>query len=90
MAITYLLYKLATIPSTKQALLEVLPCLSRVTTTLSIGILMRLATAEIMRILAWCGTATMLQKAIGANCPAFDLQSVCAGLSIAPLHIIKI
>jgi 3-deoxy-D-manno-octulosonic acid (KDO) 8-phosphate synthase len=29
---------------------EVLPCLSRVTTTLSIGVLMRLATAEIMRI----------------------------------------
>ncbi len=28
-------------------------------------------------------TATMLQKAIGANCPAFDLQSVCAGFVFA-------
>jgi len=28
-------------------------------------------------------TATMLQKAIGANCPAFDLQSVCAGFIFA-------
>ncbi|CAC9567072.1 3-oxoacyl-[acyl-carrier-protein] synthase, KASIII (EC 2.3.1.180) [uncultured Gammaproteobacteria bacterium] len=28
-------------------------------------------------------TATMLQNAIGANCPAFDLQSVCAGFVFA-------
>ena len=28
-------------------------------------------------------TATMLQKSIGANCPAFDLQSVCAGFVFA-------
>ena len=28
-------------------------------------------------------TATMLQKAIGASCPAFDLQSVCAGFIFA-------
>jgi 3-oxoacyl-[acyl-carrier-protein] synthase-3 len=28
-------------------------------------------------------TATILQKAIGANCPAFDLQSVCAGFVFA-------
>lgn len=28
-------------------------------------------------------TATLLQTAIGANCPAFDLQSVCAGFIFA-------
>ena len=28
-------------------------------------------------------TATMLQNAIGANCPAFDLQAVCAGYIFA-------
>jgi 3-oxoacyl-[acyl-carrier-protein] synthase-3 len=28
-------------------------------------------------------TATILQKALGANCPAFDLQSVCAGFIFA-------
>jgi 3-oxoacyl-[acyl-carrier-protein] synthase-3 len=28
-------------------------------------------------------TATMLQKAIGASCPAFDLQAVCAGYIFA-------
>lgn len=28
-------------------------------------------------------TATMLQKAIGASCPAFDLQSVCSGFIFA-------
>ncbi|HIM54634.1 MAG TPA: ketoacyl-ACP synthase III [Gammaproteobacteria bacterium] len=28
-------------------------------------------------------TATMLQNAIGASCPAFDLQSVCAGFVFA-------
>ncbi|HCE35218.1 MAG TPA: 3-oxoacyl-ACP synthase, partial [Gammaproteobacteria bacterium] len=28
-------------------------------------------------------TATMLQTAIGASCPAFDLQSVCAGFVFA-------
>ncbi|BAS67727.1 MAG: ketoacyl-ACP synthase III [Gammaproteobacteria bacterium] len=28
-------------------------------------------------------TATMLQNALGANCPAFDLQSVCAGFIFA-------
>ncbi|SMN11559.1 3-oxoacyl-[acyl-carrier-protein] synthase, KASIII [uncultured Candidatus Thioglobus sp.] len=28
-------------------------------------------------------TATILQNAIGANCPAFDLQSVCAGFVFA-------
>ncbi len=28
-------------------------------------------------------TATMLQKRIGANCPAFDLQAVCAGFIFA-------
>lgn len=28
-------------------------------------------------------TATILQKAIGANCPAFDLQAVCAGFIFA-------
>lgn len=28
-------------------------------------------------------TATMLQKAIGASCPAFDLQAVCAGFIFA-------
>jgi 3-oxoacyl-[acyl-carrier-protein] synthase-3 len=28
-------------------------------------------------------TATMLQHAIGANCPAFDLQSVCSGFVFA-------
>ncbi|WXT99866.1 MAG: 3-oxoacyl-[acyl-carrier-protein] synthase 3 [Catillopecten margaritatus gill symbiont] len=28
-------------------------------------------------------TATMLQTALGANCPAFDLQSVCAGFIFA-------
>ncbi len=28
-------------------------------------------------------TATMLQQAIGASCPAFDLQSVCAGFIFA-------
>ena len=28
-------------------------------------------------------TATMLQKAIGASCPAFDLQSVCSGFIYA-------
>lgn len=28
-------------------------------------------------------TATILQKSIGANCPAFDLQAVCAGFVFA-------
>ena len=30
-------------------------------------------------------TATMLQDRLGASCPAFDLQAVCAGFVFAPV-----